>query len=73
MIQPNVITGATNTIGKAFDWKKILFLVIMTIIVTLIMSYVMKQEVVLYDSNGNITSKGEIKPIVKFSLKKSSV
>lgn len=71
MTQPNIVTEAAGTVTKAFNWKSILFLVVMTIIVTLIMSYILKQEVVLYDNNGNVTGKGEIKPTLKITVKKT--
>lgn len=67
----NIVTEATTTVGKAFNWKNLLFLVVLTVVVTLIVSYIMKQEVVLYDNTGNTIGKGEIKPTVKFSIKKN--
>ncbi len=66
-----MISEATTTVGKAFNWKNLLFLVVLTVVVTLIVSYIMKQEVVLYDNAGNVTGKGEIKPKIKFSVKKN--
>lgn len=67
----NIVSEATTTVGKAFNWKNLLFLVVLTVIVTIIVSYILKQEVVLYDANGQVTGKGEIKPSLKFGVKKN--
>lgn len=67
----NVVSEATSAVGKALNWKNLLFLVILTVIVTLITSYILKQEVVLYDNNGNAFGKGEIKPKLKVTIKKN--
>ncbi len=72
MTQPTVVTEAATTVGKAFNWKNLLFLVIATVIVTLIVSYILKQEVVLPTSNGNVAGKGEIKPKMKLTISKTN-
>lgn len=70
MTPTTVVTEATTTVGRALNWKNVLFLLILTVVITLIMSYVLKQEVVLYDAQGNVIQKGEIKPKFKLGYKK---
>lgn len=65
------IPEATKAVGKAFNWKLLLFQVVLTILVTIIVSRIMRQTVTMYDSTGKVTGVGEIKPELKFSLKKS--
>jgi hypothetical protein len=69
MQTPSVST-VTSTAGKAFNWKTLLFNVILTILVTIIVSRVLRQSIVLYDKTGNVTGEGEIKPQLKWSLSK---
>jgi hypothetical protein len=69
-MQNPTVSAVTETTGKAFNWKTLLFLTISTILVTLIVSYVIRNEVVIYDTAGNVTQKGEMKPSLKFGFNK---
>ena len=57
----NAAKGAT----QALSVKNIVYMVLITIIVTLILSYVLKIEIVLYDTHGRITGYGDVKPRLK--------
>lgn len=59
------VQQAGATVSKVFNWKVILFNVIMVIIVTLIVSKMMKNTVTLYDMNGNPIGTGEVTPQLK--------
>ncbi len=50
---------------KALSVKNIIFMTITTVVVTLILSRILKNEIVLYDVHGNVTGYGDIKPKIK--------
>jgi len=72
MTQPTVVTDAAATMSKALNWKNLLFLVVVTVIVTLVVSYIVKQEVILTDASGSLIGKGEIKPKLKLKVSKTN-
>ncbi len=66
---PEGISGAAS---KALNWKLLLTVLIITIIVVWIMGKISRQEVVLYDDNGNITGQGEVKRIPAWKFQKTA-
>jgi hypothetical protein len=64
------VKQTTEGIKKAFDLKLLIMVTIVAIIVTFVVSYVVKNEVILYDNSGNVTGKGEIKPAFKLKIQK---
>ena len=61
----NLITDTKAGATKALSLKNIIFMTLTTIVVTLILSRVLKNEIVLYDKHGNVTGYGDIKPRLK--------
>lgn len=72
MTTPAPVGSAVAGAKSALNLKTIAFMLVITVIVTLLMSYILKNEIVLYDKDGNITGKGEIKPKMNFSVKKTN-
>lgn len=60
-----LLDSATSGAKQALTVKNILFMTITTIIVTLIISRFLKNEIILYDKFGNVTGYGDIKPQLK--------
>jgi uncharacterized membrane protein YraQ (UPF0718 family) len=65
---PAIVSETTAAAGKAFNWKTVLFVLVLTVIVMLLMGYIMRQTVTLKDSDGNVVSTGEIKNSLKLKL-----
>lgn len=70
MTLPTPITSAVAGAKSAFNVKTVVLMLVLTVIVTLLMSYILKNEIIIYDNAGNITGKGEIKNSLKFLKKK---
>jgi|GEM_PF-2979023 len=69
MITPAPVGSAVAGAKIALNLKTIAFMLVITVIVTLLMSYVLKNEIVIFDKDGNVFGKGEIKPKINFSVK----
>ncbi len=67
----NLLNDVKTGSSKALSVKNIIFMTITTIVVTLIISRILKNEIVLYDVNGKITGYGDIKPRLHNKSKKS--
>lgn len=67
----NPLKTTTSTIGKALSWKNVVIVALCVIAFVLILSYVIRLDVVTYDNNGNEVSRGEIKPTWR-KIKKST-
>ncbi len=61
----NILNDTKAGASKALSLKNIIFMTITTVVVTLILSRILKNEIVLYDKYGNITGYGDIKPKLK--------
>lgn len=61
-------TTATGAVKTALDWKLLLVVFIIAVIVAYLMSKVFKNEIVIKDSQGNITGKGEIQQTLNKSI-----
>ena len=57
--------------GKALNFKNVLILTVLTIVVVVILQKISKQTVVLTDNNGNVAGSGEIKTSFVSPLKKA--
>lgn len=64
------VTAVTTSAGKALNPKNVLTAVLMIVVITIILQYVMKQEVIITDTNGAVVGKGEIKSRVALGNKK---
>ena len=53
-------TTATTAVKTAFNWKLIVTILILVIVVSWILSKIAKQTVVIKDENGNVIGNGEI-------------
>lgn len=71
MTTPQVVTETTAAVGKALSVKTIIMMVVLVVIVTLIVSLLMRNEVKMYDEQGNVTGIGEIKPRFKWGFQKN--
>jgi len=70
MVTPqNIVTDTGSALGKTLTFKNIIVMMVLVVVVTLLISYIMKNEVTIKDDEGNIIGAGEIKPKLKFSLK----
>lgn len=72
MTQPTIVAGATNAVERAFNWRNLLYMTLISILVVLIMSWVMKNEITLVDNQGNVIGKGEVKPKLKVKISKTN-
>ena len=61
----NLLSDASKGAKQAISVKNIIYMTLITIIVTFIMSYVLKNEIILYDTHGKVTGYGDIKPQLK--------
>ncbi len=61
----NLLDSASKGAKQAISVKNIIYMTLITIIVTLILSVVLKNEIVLYDIHGKVTGYGDIKPRLK--------
>jgi len=71
MTTPAPVGSAVAGAKSALNLKTIAFMLVITVIVTLLMSYILKNEIVIYDKDGKVFGKGEIKPKMNFSVKKT--
>lgn len=62
--------AATKGVEKALKPQNIIFAVVLTIIVIMIAQFLIKQEVIETDENGNVVKRGYIKPSLKIGFKK---
>lgn len=58
----NPLKTTTSTIGNALKFKNLVIVGLIVVATVLILSYVVRLDVVTYDNNGNEISRGEIKP-----------
>ena len=65
-----VVTETTTAVGKALTFKNIIVMMVLVVVVTLLISMVMRNEVTMYDDQGNVTGSGEIKPKLKIGITK---
>lgn len=72
MTTPQVVTETTQAVGKALSIKNIITMLVIVVIVSLLVSYVMRNEVKMYDQDGNQTGIGEIKPRFKWGFSKTA-
>jgi hypothetical protein len=61
----NILNDTKTGASKALSLKNIVFMTITTVVVTLILSRILKNEIVLYDKYGNVTGYGDIQPKLK--------
>lgn len=72
MTTPVPVESAVSGVKNALNVKTIVFMLVITVIVTLLMSYILKNEIIIKDANGNVTGKGEIVPKMGFKFSKSA-
>ncbi len=64
--------NVTQAVGKALNWKLLLTVLIIAILVTWIMSKIMKQTVVLLDENGEEVAQGEVRRTPAWKFQKNA-
>lgn len=68
MVPP--VTAVTSSAGKALNPKNVITAVVMIVVITLIMQYVMKQEVIITDNTGAVIGRGDIKSKISIGKNK---
>ncbi len=61
----NILKEGSAGAKQAISVKNIVYMTIITVIVTLILSRILKNEIILYDVHGKVTGYGDIKPSLK--------
>lgn len=60
MAEIQIPDSATKAVSNAFNWKLLLMVVIIAIIVSWIINKLYKPSFIIKDANGNVTGTGEI-------------
>jgi len=66
----NAVAETTSAVGKALTFKNIVVMMVLVVVVTLLISFVMRNEIKMYDDQGNVIGSGEIKPKLKIGITK---
>lgn len=64
--------AAAQAVKSALNWKNVITTVVLTVVVIYLISFVLSPKVILKDSSGKVTAKGDIVPGWKYGLKKAS-
>ena len=65
------LPSTIKSIGSVLTVKNILTIAVLFLIVSLLLSYVMRNEIVMYNADGSIAQKGETTPKLKWGFSKS--
>ncbi len=65
------IPGTPAIVKSAFNWKVLLIILIIAILVSWAMSKIMKTELVITDTNGTVTGKATQAKTFNYQIQKS--
>ena len=63
--------GTPALVKSAFNWKVILFILFVVVVITLILNKFMPTTITLTDTAGNVTGKGTVDKKLSYSITKS--